>query len=218
VPQQQTKQAFAGTITAVKARIRLWRSFDQISHSYLGYVLVLDGCLDGRPVGELRIAIGPKAHEKGQFRSGDRVEGMAVPVADAETEWATHYKVSGLTLLARGPAEQDAPANPDGGVAPPLPEYRERGHRRLDRRTYTAKCGCCPFGLAMATEIIIDQWNPSRKKWRFETHCYGPRDCPRYRSGRPYRVPGRSPGMVWVDDDVEREAREAEFRDAPRLD
>ena len=60
----------------------------------------------------------------------------------------------------------------------------------------------------MPTEIIIDQWNPTETKWRFETHCYGPRDCPRYRPGKPYRVPGRKPGMVWVDDDVEREERD----------
>jgi hypothetical protein len=44
------------------------------------------------------------------------------------------------------------------------------------------------------------------KLWRFETHCYGPRDCPRYLAGKPYRVQGRKPDMVWVDDDVEREA------------
>jgi hypothetical protein len=50
-------------------------------------------------------------------------------------------------------------------------------------------------------------WNPSKVKWRFETHCYGPRGCPRYKAGPPYRVPGRSPGMVYVDDDVESAAR-----------
>ncbi len=60
--------------------------------------------------------------------------------------------------------------------------------------------------MTMITEIIIDQWNPSRKQWRTETHCYGPRDCPRYRAGKPRTVQGRKPGMVWVDDDVEREA------------
>ena len=110
----------------------------------------------------------------------------------------------------RGPADQDAPANPDGGIAPPLPEYRARGHRRLDKGTYEERCGCCPLGLVMATEMIIDQWDPSNKRWRFETHCYGPRDCPRYRAGRPYRVQGRKPWMVWVEDDVEREAEWSE--------
>ena len=192
------KQEFSGRITAVKARIRLLRSFDQISHSYLGYVLVLEGVLDGQPAEDLRIAIGPKAHEKHQFRIGDEVVGMAVPVRDAETEWATHYRASGLRVVARGPAEQDAPPGPNRGIAPPLPDYRARGHRRLDKRTYAAKCQSCPFGLMMPTEMIIDQWNPSNRRWRSETHCYGPRDCPMYRPGKPYRVQGRKPEMVWV--------------------
>jgi hypothetical protein len=204
----ESKHEFAGTVTAVKARIRLLRSFDQIHHAYLGYVLVLDGTLEGSPTADLRIAVGPKAHEKHQFRIGDRLAGLAVPVAEPETEWATHYKVSGLKLLERGPAEQNAPANPEGGIAPSLPEYRERGHRRLDKGTYEQHCGRCPLGLVMATQIIIDQWNQSRQKWRYETHCYGPRDCSSYRAGRPYQVPGRQPGMVWVDDDVERERAE----------
>ena len=65
--------------------------------------------------------------------------------------------------------------------------------------------------LPMATEITLDQSNPDRKKWRLETHCYGPRGCARYRAGKPRTVPGRQPGMVWVDDDVEREETEREF-------
>jgi len=35
------KVRFAGTVRAVKARIRLLRSFDEIPHSYQGYTLVL---------------------------------------------------------------------------------------------------------------------------------------------------------------------------------
>lgn len=207
------KVDFNGTITAVKARIRLLRSFDQIQHSYLGYVLVLDGTLDGMPVEPLRLAVGPKSHEKHQFRIGDQITGKAVAVPDPETEWANWYKVSELRVLSRGSSDQDVPPNPEGGVAPPLPEYRERGHRRLEKSTYEAHCQRCPFGLVMATQVIIDQWNPSRQKWRYETHCYGPRDCPRYRAGKPYRVQGRKSDMVWVDDDVERE--EQERRDRP---
>ena len=158
MPTHETaKQSFSGTVTAVKARIRLLRSFDQISHSYLGYTLVLDGTLDGTPTEELRIAIGPKAHEKHQFRIGDQVTGLAIPVPDPREEWAAHYKVSQLRVLARGPSEQDVPANPDGGIAPPLPEYRAHGHLRLDRATCQRNCQQCPLGLVMATEMIIDQ-------------------------------------------------------------
>ena len=50
-------------------------------------------------------------------------------------------------------------------------------------------------------------WNPSIVTWRFETHSYGPQGCPRYKAGPPYRVPGRGPGMIYVDDDVERAVR-----------
>jgi hypothetical protein len=198
------REEFFGTVIAVKARIRLLRSFDEVSHAYLGYTLVLDGTLNGAPVEELRIAIGTKTHETHRFRIGDQIAGMTVPVSDPRQEWATHYKVSGLRVLGRGPAEQDVPANPEGGIAPALADYRARGHRRLDSKTYAKSCQRCPFGLMMATEITIDQWNPSKKKWRFETHCYGPRDCPRYKAGKPYKVQGRKPDMVWVDDDVER--------------
>ena len=57
----------------------------------------------------------------------------------------------------------------------------------------------------MPTEIIIDHWNPGKVKYRFETHCYGPKmDCPNYKSGPAYRVQGRKKGMVFVDDDLER--------------
>jgi hypothetical protein len=53
----------------------------------------------------------------------------------------------------------------------------------------------------MTTEVIVDHWNPKQTtKWRVETHCYGPHDCPRYRAGRPRSVPGRKPGMVFIDE------------------
>jgi hypothetical protein len=205
------KQEFSGAVSAVKARVRLLRSFDQIHHAYQGYTLVIDGTLEGQPAEELRVGVGPKAHEKHQFRIGDQVTGLAAPARDPRTEWATHYKVSKLRVLERGPEEQSAPPNPNDRIAPPLPSYRAQGHRRLDKRTYSKSCQRCPFGLVMATEITIDHWDPDRKKWRFETHCYGPRDCRRYRPGTPYRVPGRRPDMVWVDDDVERENAYREY-------
>jgi len=56
----------------------------------------------------------------------------------------------------------------------------------------------------MPVEIIIDQWNPGKKKYRFETFCYGPLRCKFYKSGPTRKVPGRN-GMVyekedWVDE------------------
>ena len=30
----------------------------------------------------------------------------------------------------------------------------------------------------MAVEMIIDHWNPNKRRYRTETFCYGPRACP----------------------------------------
>lgn len=197
---------FEGEIAAVKGRIRLLRSFDEVSHAYPGYTLVLKGSVDGVPREEFKVAVGPAAHAKHQFRRGDRLRGKAVPVADPTAEWAEYYKASGIKLYERGPESEKRPGDPDGGIAPPLPEYRARGHRRLHPRTCETACRSCPFGLTMPTEIVVDKWDQSKVKRRFETHCYGPKDCDRYRPGAARQVPGRKPGMVWVDDDVERAA------------
>jgi len=198
------KTGFEGTITSVKPRIRLIRSFDQISHAYLGYTLVMDAVVDGKEWNGLRVAVGQKTHEKHLFRIDDRVSGKALPIEMPEKEWADIYKVSGIKIISRGDSAEDRPADIKGGIAPPLTVYRERGHVRLDRRTYESKCTQCPWGAVMATQVIVDHWNPSTStRWREETHCYGPQDCPNYRAGKPRTVPGRK-GMVWVDDDVER--------------
>ena len=85
-------------------------------------------------------------------------------------------------------------------IPPDLETYRERGHRRLDARTYNTKCQSCIWGCNMPVEIIIDQWNPSQKRYRFESFCYGPKSCSLYRSGRIRSVPGRK-GMVWEEED-----------------
>lgn len=58
----------------------------------------------------------------------------------------------------------------------------------------------------MPVEMIIDHWNPSKKQYRFETFCYGPKSCSFYRAGPPRKVPGRK-GMSyteenWVDEDA----------------
>lgn len=205
MPEFPGKTKLEGTITTVKPRIRLIRSFDQVSHAYLGYTLVLDAVVDGNERKGLRVAVGQKTHEKNRFRIGDRISAEALPIEIPEKEWADLYKVSGLKIICRGESAEDRPADINGGIAPPLTVYRERGHVRLDHRTYESKCRQCPWGVIMATQIIVDHWNPSAStKWREEPHCYGPQDCPNYRAGKPRSVPGRKPGMVWIDDDVER--------------
>jgi hypothetical protein len=58
----------------------------------------------------------------------------------------------------------------------------------------------------MPVEMIIDHWNPSRKRYRFETFCQGLRSCAFYKAGPTRKVPGRK-GMTWEEADwVDEEA------------
>ena len=198
------KVTWAGRVVAVQPRIRLTRSFDERSHIYLGYVLCIDGTCGGQ-AGEFLIAVGEAAHEKHRFQTGMELSGHSVPVEDPRKETAALYKTSGLKVVRN--AEGETPAGPPFlGMPPNLATYRSRGHRRLDVRTYDTKCTTCIWGCRMPVEMIIDQWNPSKKQYRFETFCYGPKSCPFYRSGPARKVPGRK-GMSyteedWVDEDA----------------
>lgn len=42
-----SKLQFNGTIISIQPRIRLTRSFDESSHSYLGYAIEIAGLIDG---------------------------------------------------------------------------------------------------------------------------------------------------------------------------
>lgn len=202
------KAKFEGRITAVKTRIRLIRSFNEVSHAYLGYMFVMNATVDGKEWNDLRVAVGQKTHEKNCFRIGDHISGEAMPREITEQEWADIYKISGLEFINRGDKSENRPADIMGGIAPPLEVYREHGHLRLDPRTYKLKCKQYTWGIVMATEIIIDHWNPDKKKWSYETHCYRPKGCPNYQPGKPRKVQGRKPWMVWIDNDVEHDQQE----------
>ena len=193
------KATWSGVITSVQPRIRLMRSFDQRYHSYLGYVLRIEGTC-GDETGAFLIAVGKAAHAKHQFRAGMEASGMAVPVADPRLETAGYYRVSRLRT-GESPADIQTKEPPFTGVPPDLETYRARGHRRLSARTYMSKCSACIWGCRMPVETIIDQWKTSRKQYRFETFCYGPKSCPFYRAGIVRRVPGRK-GMSYTDEDL----------------
>ena len=49
-------------------------------------------------------------------------------------------------------------------------------------------------------DMIVDHWNPSKKRHRFETFCYGPKSCSYYRAGPRRKVPGRK-GMSYTEED-----------------
>ena len=196
--------AWHGVLTSVQPRIRLTRSFDERSHTYLGYTLRVKGAEAGTEQ-EILVAVGKGAQAKHGFRVGDAVAGEGVPVADPRMETAALYKVTKLKLVARS---DSSPVDPPPwiGVPPSLEVYRDRGHRRLAARTFDTKCSSCLWGCRMPVEMIIDHWNPSQRRYRTETFCYGPLSCSFYKPGPTRRVPGRR-GMVyeeadWVDQDA----------------
>jgi hypothetical protein len=198
------KLRWGGALISIQPRIRLGHSFDQRAHTYLGYALRVRGNIESE-IREFLVGVGEGAHAKHQFRVGDVVSGEAQPAADPRLETVEFYKVSKLKVTARGVAEEIQPP-PWHGIPPPLLIYRERGHRRLAAQTYEKKCTNCMWGCEMAVEMIIDQWNPSVRRYRRETFCYGPLSCPLYRSGPTRKVPGRR-GMTYTEENwIDKEA------------
>lgn len=198
VPRPQGKVAWHGAITSVQPRIRLLRSFDERNHSYLGYVLCLQGTI-GDEARQFIVAVGEGAHAKHRFHVGDETSGQGTFVADSRKETAELYKASKLRVLNRPQRRRD------GGllshrIPPSLAVYRERGHRRLSARTYDAICSTCMWGCRMPVEMVVDQWNPSQRRYRQEAFCYGPLSCPHYKPGPTRKAPGRK-GMSWEEED-----------------
>ena len=198
------KVAWFGRIISVQPRIRLTRSFDQRYHSYQGYVLRIEGRIGDEP-GEFLVAVGKGTHAKRRFQAGMELSGFSVPVPEPRLETAGFYKTSGIKVRKEAEAVSSS-SPPFLGVAPDLETYRSRGHRRLAAHTYDTKCSTCIWGCRMPVEMIIDHWNPSQRKYRFETFCYGPKSCSFWRAGPKRKVPGRK-GMSyteedWVDEDT----------------
>jgi hypothetical protein len=198
------KFIFKGTITSIQPRIRLTRSFDEASHTYLGYAIKIVGTIDNQETissnqNIFSIGIGKAAQAKFNFKVNDVISGECLPVPDPDMEPVDYYKVSKLAKVTEG--EQGSTSAPWELVPPELEVYRERGHRRLAARTYDTKCSSCMWGCRMPVEIIVDNWNPrGKRKYRFETFCYGPLSCKLYKAGPNRRVEGRG-GMVYVEED-----------------
>lgn len=87
-----------GEVLSVQPCIRLTRSFDQRSHSYLGYVLRIHGMVGGG-AREFVVALGKGAHDKHQFRPGDHVSGVGMRILGHRLETADLYTVSKLKVI-----------------------------------------------------------------------------------------------------------------------
>ena len=197
-PNQDQKIIWSGSLLADQPRIRLTLSFDQRYHTYLGYLLSVSGLCDNEN-GDFLVAVGKGAHLKHQFQVGMELSGFSVPVDDERLGVAGLYKTTRIRIEEE-PSDILRKEPPYLGVAPDLLMYRERGHRRLDIKTYRTICITCIWGCNMPVEIIVDQWDSSKREYRFESFCYGPKSCLFYRAGPTRKVPGRS-GIVWEEED-----------------
>lgn len=197
VGEGSIRVAWSGTVVAVQPRIALLRSFDQRTHSYLGYVLRVQGRV-GETSREFVVAIGHKTHERLHFTPGGQAEGDAEWCPDPERTGVHLHKAARLSFFAGAQPSQEPP--PWTGPPPALSVYRARGHRRLAAQRYASHCWRCQWGARMPVSIIIDQWQPHIRRHRIETFCYGPLSCPWYRPGPVRTVPGRK-GMIWTEED-----------------
>ncbi len=192
------KISFQGKLVSIQPRIRLGRSFDEMYHNYLGYALRFDGTI-GNEAREFTVGIGKAVHSKHQFQAELIISGECEPPLDSRTETVEFYKASKLKVL-ESTVEENMESPPWLGIPPELPVFRERGHRLLSAITYKAKCLNCIWGCHMPVEMIIDHWNPQKKRYRTETFCYGPKICRFYKKGPSRKVPGRK-GMVYEEPD-----------------
>ncbi len=183
---------------SVRPRIRLQRSFDQRSHTYQGFTLVVDGEIGGK-AGLFTVGIGKATEARFSFCAGDIVEGSCLPVSHLDLESVGYYQASGLAIIKKSSSDYSA-GPPWHGIPPSLETYRSRGHRRLSQKSIEESCSTCIWAAHMAVEMIIDQWDSSNVRYRRESFCYGPKSCRLYVAGPVRRVPGRK-GMVWVEED-----------------
>jgi len=86
------KSTFTATIISIQPRIRLIRSFDEASHTYLGYAIKLEGEIDNQHNNTeqsssdktiFSIGIGKAAHAKHQFKVNDVISGECLPVLNS---------------------------------------------------------------------------------------------------------------------------------------
>ena len=200
--QLQEKIKFTGRIISVQPRSNVWRyRLDNRTHSMTGYNLFMVGTVEdeGR---QFSVAISEKQQEKLRFHIGDEISGTAWTKKYAKWEYADYYRAGSLKKLASSLLVDENKVSPWIGEVPELAVYDWRGCRMLDTRSYKGKCFTCKWAC-MANVTIEYDWGVSQK-FRFESFCYGPKNCKLYKMGKPRAVPykGDSPNYDegWLDD------------------
>ena len=198
----QEKISFSGEIISVQPRSEVWRyRLDNRTHRLTGYNLFLNGvvCGEEKP---FSVAISEKQQEKYRFRIGDQISGTAWTKLYPKREYADYYRSGGFKKISAAQDEVFSDPPPWRDSVEPLSVYDWRGCRMLDARRWKGKCFPCKWA-AMANVTIEYNWGVTQKL-RFESFCYGPKNCPLYTRGKARAVPdkwiGTSYDEGWLDD------------------
>ena len=205
----QCKIEFQGDILSVQPRSNVWRyKLDNRTHTLTGYNLFLTGTAEGIDK-EFSVAISAAQQEKHQFHIGDKIKGTAWTEKYPQWEFADYYRAGGLKKLESTNIVGFPPPWTD--ATPELSVYDWRGCRMLDKGRWGGKCFTCKWA-AMANVTIEYNWGYTQK-FRFESFCYGPKNCKLYAMGKPRAVPYKDCGSYYDDgwlDDISTENRGGE--------
>lgn len=196
------KISFQGTVLSVQPRSNVWRyRLDNRTHSLTGYNIFLTGVAEGEEK-KFVVAISEKQQMKLRCHIGDVISGTGWTKKYPDLEYADYYRAGALKKAKEGPAVNSESSEPWTDEVPELSVYDWRGCRLLDKICWNKKCFTCKWA-AMANVTIEYNWGVSQK-FRFESFCYGPKNCSLYKMGRPRAVPDKQLGSVydegWLDD------------------
>lgn len=199
--EEQFKIAFLGKIISVQPRSNVWRYLvDNRTHSLTGYNLFLKGSAEDKEK-EFSVAISEKQQQKFLFHIGDVISGTGWTKKYPEIEYADYYRAGSLKKLSEGDVINSEKA-PWLSPVPDLTIYDWRGARMLDHKCWKNKCFQCKW--AAIANVAIEYEFGVVQKHRFESFCYGPKNCKLYKMGRARAVPYKGMGSVydegWLDD------------------
>lgn len=140
--------------------------------------------------------------EKYKFHIGDEIKGTGWTKKYPEWEYADYYRTGALKKLQENKVIPIKDGSPWLSEVPELSVYDWRGCRMLDKKCWSGKCFQCKWAC-MANVTIEYNWGVTQK-YRFESFCYGPKNCKLYKMGKPRAVPykdcGRSYDEGWLDE------------------
>lgn len=185
--RESYKVKWSGTIKSIQPRTRVWRYITHNrTHYHIGYNIFIVGESDEGKT-EFSVAISEKQQQKGLFRIGDFVKGTGWTKLYPKREYADYYRAGALKLIDKD-EEFIETSSPWNGLPPDMSVYEYRGARMLSKSLWKSKCFTCKWAAMANVEI---QWDFDKdiKRYRFESFCYGPMSCNRYKPGRPRAVP-----------------------------